>query len=109
MYSTLITCVTYLIQTHLRSWKRCAYMCIYVRVRREGGGKERGCEEQRCPAYKQEIIYPFFFNEDFIYLFDREREREQAQVGRAAEGKGEAGSPLSREPEARLDPRILGS
>ena len=39
----------------------------------------------------------------FIYLFDRQR----SQVGR--ESEREAGSPLSREPDAGLDPRTLGS
>ena len=49
----------------------------------------------------------FFFFEDFIYLFDRER----AQVGREAgrERGREAGSLLSREPDAGLDPGTLGS
>ena len=45
---------------------------------------------------------------DFIYFFDRERESAQAGE-RQAEGEGEADSPLSREPNARLDPRTLGS
>ena len=49
----------------------------------------------------------FFFFKDFIYLFAREREG--AQAGRAAEGEGEAGFLLSREPKVRLDPRTLGS
>ena len=39
---------------------------------------------------------------DFIYLYDRERERAQA-------GEREAGFPLSREPHAGLDPRTLRS
>jgi len=46
-----------------------------------------------------------FFN-IFIYLFDREIEHKWAE--RQAEGEGEAGSPLSREPDAGLDPRTLG-
>ena len=45
------------------------------------------------------------FLKDFIYLFDRQR----SQVGREAEREEEAGSPLSREPNAGLDPRTLGS
>jgi len=46
------------------------------------------------------------FFKDFIYLFDRVH----AQAGRwQAEGDGEAGSPLSREPNIGLDPRMLGS
>jgi len=37
-------------------------------------------------------------------------ERERAQAGGAAEGEGEKQtSPLSREPDAGLDPRIPGS
>jgi len=39
------------------------------------------------------------------YLF----ERETAQAGGGAEGKGEADSPLSREPNAGLHPRTPGS
>ena len=34
---------------------------------------------------------------------------ERAQAGGIAKGEGEAGSPLSREPDGRLDPRTLGS
>jgi len=34
---------------------------------------------------------------------------EHAQAGGAAVAKGEAGSPLSREPDLGLDPRTLGS
>ena len=49
----------------------------------------------------------FLFLKDFIYLFDRESER--AQAGREAVGEGEAGPPLSREPDAGLNPRTLGS
>ena len=42
-------------------------------------------------------------------LFTYLREREQAQAGRAAEGEGEgeADSPLCREPNVGLDPRML--
>jgi len=41
-------------------------------------------------------------------LSEREREQERAQAGRVAEqAEGETGSPLSREPDARLDPRTL--
>ena len=47
-----------------------------------------------------------FFKKDFIYVYDRER----ALTSRGlAEGEGEAGSPLSREPDVGLDPRTLGS
>ena len=47
-----------------------------------------------------------------FYLFDRERERERERVhrqGGRAEVEGEAGSPLSMEPKAGLDPRTLES
>jgi len=37
------------------------------------------------------------------------QEKEQAQAGGAAEGEGEAGFPLSWEPNVGLDPRTLGS
>ena len=39
----------------------------------------------------------------------RERDTERAQAGGEAEGEGEAGSPLCREPDMGLDPRTLGS
>jgi len=51
------------------------------------------------------FLFIYFFK-DFLYLFDREREYKQAE--RQAEGEGEAGSPLSREPNAGLNPRTLG-
>ena len=41
-------------------------------------------------------FFMFLFFKDFVYLFDR------AQAGGAAEGEGEAGSPLSREPDEGL-------
>ena len=41
----------------------------------------------------------------FIYLTERDR----AQAWGMAEGKGEGGSPLSREPYMGLTPRTLGS
>ena len=40
-----------------------------------------------------------------FYLFEREKEREISE----GEGEGEADSSLSREPDAGLDPRTLGS
>ena len=43
---------------------------------------------------------------DFIYLFDRQRSQVGREAGREEE---EAGSPLSREPDAGLDPKTLGS
>ena len=45
------------------------------------------------------------FKKDFMYLFERERAQEKAQAGGEAEGEGEADSPLSREPDAELNPR----
>jgi len=41
-----------------------------------------------------------------IYLFQREKERAQAE---GAEGGGRSRLPLSKEPDVGLDPRILGS
>ena len=43
----------------------------------------------------------------FTYLTERDTVREGAQAG--AVGEGEAGFLLSREPDAGLDPRTLGS
>ena len=60
-------------------------------------------------CFIQEIIAKSKLNffKDFIYLSERERDR--AQAGGEAEAEGEAGSPLSKEPDAGLDPRTLGS
>ena len=44
----------------------------------------------------------------FFYLFEKERERESMNRGEA-EGEGAAGSSLSGEPDAGLDPRTPGS
>ena len=53
------------------------------------------------------FIFKFYiFKRDFIYLFDRERES-TSRGEQQAEGRIEAGSPLSREPDAGLDPRTL--
>ena len=51
------------------------------------------------------IIFSFF--KDFINLFEREKEHKQGE--QQAEGEGEADFLLSREPNAELDPRTLGS
>ena len=48
-----------------------------------------------------------FFFKDCIYLFDRERSQVSREAGR--EREEEAGSLLSREPDARRDPRTLRS
>ena len=53
------------------------------------------------------MVYLFFFFKDFIYLFDREKSQVDGEAGR--EREREAGSPLSREPDAGLDPRTLRS
>ena len=47
----------------------------------------------------------FFLKILFIYLTDREHKLAEKQ----AEREEEAGSLLSREPDAGLDPRMLGS
>ena len=50
------------------------------------------------------ILTSFLF---FIYLTERDTEREGTQAGGV--GEGEAGFPLSKEPDVGLDPRTLGS
>jgi len=50
-------------------------------------------------------LFYFYFFKDFIYSFDREG----TQARGVGEGEGEAGFPQSREPDAGLDPRTLGS
>ena len=59
------------------------------------------------PSYTHCFLSHFF--KDFIYLFDRERVQERAQAGETAEGEGEAGILLSKEPDVELDPRTLKS
>ena len=51
-------------------------------------------------------MYFFFLFLDFIYL--RENKSERAPEGGTAEGE-EAGSPLTRDPDAGLNPKTLGS
>jgi len=48
----------------------------------------------------------FFLKILFIYLTETQQERGHKQGG---VGEGKAGFPLSREPDAGLDPRTLGS
>ena len=48
-------------------------------------------------------MFSFFFFKIFIYLTDRDHKHTERQ----AERDGEAGSPLSREPNLGLDPRTL--
>ena len=57
-------------------------------------------------GYRFDLLF-IFLKIVFIYLTERERSR----AGGAAEGErvGEAGSPLSREPNVGLDHRTLGS
>ena len=52
-------------------------------------------------------VFKFFFK-DFTYLFDRGREKAQAG-GVAGQGKGRSRLFASKEPDAGLDPRTLGS
>ena len=49
------------------------------------------------------------FSKDFIHILGTEKEHEHEQGEKGAEGEGEAGSSLNREPHAGLDPRTLGS
>ena len=53
------------------------------------------------------FIYFYFLKILFIYLTERDTAREGTQVGGVEEG--EAGLPLSREPDGGLHPRTLGS
>ena len=55
------------------------------------------------------INLTLFFFKDFIYLFDRGRERAHKQGEQQAEGEGEAGPSLSKEPDWGIYPKILGS
>ena len=51
------------------------------------------------------VVRVSFFLKDFLSLFDREREREHKQGERQAEEEGEAGSPMSRDPDSGCHPR----
>ena len=55
------------------------------------------------------IMIHMLKKKDFIYLFDREKECKHKQGELQEEGEGEAGSPLSREPDMGLDPKTRGS
>ena len=59
-------------------------------------------------------LFSIIFFKDFIYLFDRDRQREgehkQGEWERKKQAPSRAGSPVRcREPDAGLDPRTLGS
>ena len=56
-------------------------------------------------SFIHSFIHLFIFKILFIYL----TERDHKQAERQAEREEEAGSLLSREPDAGLDPRTLGS
>ena len=56
---------------------------------------------------KKSSVLFFFFKDLTYYLTETEVEREGTEAERVAEE--EAGFPLSREPDAGLDPRTLGS
>ena len=49
------------------------------------------------------------FKKDFIYLFDTYTQSEHKQAEQQLEGEGQAGSPLSKEPDMGLNPRTLES
>ena len=59
------------------------------------------------------VVFRIFLLKYLIYLFERVRERERVSASKLmhkqgeqqGEGEGEAGSPLSKEPNEGLDPR----
>ena len=55
------------------------------------------------------MLPSFFFFKDFIHLFDRERDHKYAERQADREREEDAGSLLSREPDAGLNPRTLRS
>ena len=71
--------------------------------------KEIQSLDQKSLIKKTLDPYSFFvfFKILFIYLTERETARAGTQAGGV--GEGEAGFPPSREPDAGLDPRTLGS
>ena len=56
-----------------------------------------------CFTTKGKIVSEHYIFFKFIYLPEREHKQGEQQT------EGESGSPLSREPNAGLDPRTLGS
>jgi len=54
-------------------------------------------------------LFKCFLKLKILFAHLRERGRESAQAGGGAEGEGEAGILLSRDPDLGLDPRTLGS
>ena len=69
----------------------------------------------RCTRMATAVAFRIFFLKYLIHLFERAREREcvsaskrmHKQGEQQEEGEGEAGSPLSKEPNVGLDPRAL--
>ena len=53
--------------------------------------------------------YSFFFFLKILFIYFRMAERERAHKQGEWQAEGEAGSPLSREPDEGLDLRTLGS
>ena len=65
-----------------------------------------GSSKQKLSKKEEmEITSSFFL--DFTHLFDTQREHKQGEW--QVEEEGEAGSPLNREPNVGLSPRISGS
>ena len=60
-------------------------------------------------TFNNESLALFLKNILFVYLTARESMKERERTQGAAEGEGEAGSSLSREPNVALNPRTLGS
>ena len=67
-------------------------------------GNKSSVLDQLLYTYLSHSLHSFFKKIDFIYLFEREHKQEAG-----AEGEEEAGSPLNKEPDSRLDPRTLRS
>ena len=57
--------------------------------------------------YRGKLKICFFFKD--LFICERESASAGAGEGAEAEGEGEADAPLSREPDAGLDPRTPGS
>ena len=73
------------------------------------GDLGRGCRAALSYAKVRKLGYFIFFFFLILFINLTERKREHRQEEWQAEGAGEAGSPLSREPDAGLDPRTPGS
>ena len=82
-------------------------MPISVQIFGVGNRKRINSEFRTSENYDFICWILFIFWRFYLFIWKRETTREGTQAGGV--GEGEAGLPLSREPDAGLHPRVLGS